>query len=108
MQELYPMSLPMVPPSDPVTWEVPRFPGGRANGDRHRQADGDVPCSRLARHWASIIQCTLYGNDPAHLETVNAAYGAVFPDKPTCPEPDLCCGSARPIRCRSILGGRPL
>lgn len=69
-----------MPPYDASTGEVRRFPIAEQTEMVIRQMETCLLAAGSALR--KIIQCTLYCNDPAHFQTINAVYGRFFATNP--------------------------
>jgi 2-iminobutanoate/2-iminopropanoate deaminase len=69
-----------MPPYDPVTGEVRRFPLAEQMEIVIRQMETCLQAAGSAL--GKVIQCTLYCNDPAHLPTANEVFGRFFHTDP--------------------------
>ena len=69
-----------MPPYDPVTGEVGRFPVAQQMEIVIKQMEQCLQAAGSALN--KVVQCTVYCNDPAHLQTVNEVYGRFFKTNP--------------------------
>jgi 2-iminobutanoate/2-iminopropanoate deaminase len=69
-----------MPPYDPVTGEVQRVPVAEQMEIVIKQMEKCLQAAGSAL--SSVIQCTLYCNDPAHFQVVNEVYGRFFRTNP--------------------------
>jgi 2-iminobutanoate/2-iminopropanoate deaminase len=69
-----------MPPYDPLTGEVGKFSVAEQMEVVIKQMEQCLQAAGSAL--SKVVQCTLYCNDSAHLQTVNAVYGRFFETNP--------------------------